>query len=41
MFLDQKSEFLKSQKNRRFPKGLVHGFCEKIECFLTGIFWAN
>ena len=28
-FLDRKKELFKSPKNRNFPKGLVHGFCEK------------
>ena len=32
--LDLKSEVLtKSKKNRSFAKGLVHGFCQKIDLF--------
>ena len=34
-FLDQKEEvFKKRQKNLNFPKGLVHGFCQKMEIFI-------
>ena len=29
-FLDRKKELLKSSKNHNFPKGLVHGFSQKI-----------
>ena len=38
--LNQKSEVLKSPKNRNFSNGIVHGFCQKIEYFFKGIFWA-
>ena len=31
--LDQKSEVSKRFKKSNFPKGLVHGFCPKIELF--------
>ena len=31
--LDQKSEVSKSSEKSSFSKGLVHGFCQKIELF--------
>ena len=34
----QKSEVLKSPKHRNFSKGLVHGFCQRIEYLIKGIF---
>ena len=37
-FLDRKRNFSKVQKNRIFPKGLVHGFCRKIELFIIFVF---
>ena len=40
-FLDLKSEVLKSGKNLNFDKLLVHGFCQKIDLFLIGFFWAK
>ena len=40
-FLDQKSEVLKSPKIGNFSKGLVPGFCQKIEYFIRGICFAN
>ena len=41
-FLDLKSEVLKnSKKNWHFAKGLVHGFCQKIDLFLICFFWAK
>ena len=40
-FLDQKSEVLKSPKIGNFSKGLVHGFCQKIEYFIRGVCFAN
>ena len=41
MNLNQQSEVLKSPKNRLFLKGLVHGFCQKFDYFITGTFWGN
>ena len=41
MNLNQQSEVLKSPKNRHFLKGLVHGFCQKIEYFIKGIYFGN
>ena len=38
---EEKSSFKKVQKNRHFPKGLVHGFWPKMAIFLMGGFWAN
>ena len=41
-FLDQKSEVLKTSGKSNFSKGLVHGFCEKIElCTMRSFFQAN
>ena len=40
-FLDQKKKVQKSPKNRIFPKGLLHGFCRKIELFIMYVFLAN
>ena len=34
----KKLKFLKEPKNGDFPKGLVHGFCRKIEISLIGVF---
>ena len=35
-FLDQKKEVLKNDKKSKFSKGvLVHGFCQKMEIFIT------
>ena len=31
----------KCTKNCYFPKGLVHGFFQKIELFIIFVFWAN
>ena len=36
--LDLKSEVLSMSKNRYFAKGLVHGFCQKIDLFLIFLF---
>ena len=36
--LDQKSEVSKKFKKSNFPKGLVHGFCPKIELFAMRFF---
>ena len=33
--------FLESEKNRNFGKGLVHGFCKKIDLFLIGFFFSK
>ena len=38
-FLDLKSEVLAMSINRYFAKGLVHGFCQKIDLFLIFLFW--
>ena len=40
-FLDLKSEVLKSQKNRHFAKGLVHGFRQKIDLFVICFFFSK
>ena len=37
-FLDVKNEVLKKSKNRHFQKGLVHGFCQKIDFFFISCF---
>ena len=37
-FLDLKNEVLKKSKNRHFEKGLVHGFCQKIDFFFISCF---
>ena len=38
----EKETFKKVQKIiRNFPKGLVHGFCRKIELSVMYVFWAN
>ena len=37
-FETKKSEVLKSLKMEIFIKGLVHGFCQKIENFVMGLF---
>ena len=37
-FLNQKNEVLKIPKYRDFLKGLVHGFCQKIDFFLKVLF---
>ena len=37
-FLDHKKNVLKTLKNRHFAKGLVHGFCVKIDLFLIRFF---
>ena len=40
-FLDQKNKVFKRAKQGDFPKGIIHGFCPKIEIFLMCIFWRN
>ena len=37
----KKIDVLKRIKNGHFLKGLVHGFCLKIEVFLIGVFHRN
>ena len=37
-FLDKKEQFQKTLKNRHFAKGLVQGFCQKIDLFLISFF---
>ena len=41
MILDKKINVLKGAKNRHFPKGIIHGFCPKIELFFICVFWCN
>ena len=42
MILDQKINVLKgAKKNRDFPKGIIHGFCPKIEFLFIWVFWYN
>ena len=38
MILDQKVNVLKGAKNRHFPKGIIHGFCPKIEFLFIWFF---
>ena len=38
-FQTRKVKFQQSQKNRHFAKGLVHGFCQKIDLFLKIFFF--
>ena len=38
MILDQKVNVLKGAKNRHFPKGIIHGFCPKIEFLFISFF---
>ena len=37
-FLDQKSEVSKTSEKSNSSKGLIHGFCQKIELFTMRIF---
>ena len=37
----KKLKFLKGPKKRHFTKGLVHGFCPKIEISRMGVFYRN
>ena len=37
-FQTTKDKFYKTLKNRHFAKGLVHGFCVKIDLFLIRLF---
>ena len=41
MLFRPKKCVLKMSKNRNFSKGLVNGYCENVEYFITGRFWAN
>ena len=41
LFRTQKKTSKNSKKNRHFPKGLVHGFCQKIDLFLICFFFAK
>ena len=41
IFRPKKLKFLKTLKMELFQRGLVHGFCQEIEYFVMGIFWAN
>ena len=41
VFGTQKWSSHKVEKNRHFAKGLVHGFCQKINLFLICFFWAK
>ena len=42
MILGEKNRSFKiGPKNRQFPKGLVHGFCPKIELSLFPVFHGN
>ena len=38
-FLDPKSEILAKSKKSTFCKGLVHGFCQKIDLFFLYVFF--
>ena len=40
-FKRKKLKFVKGPKNRHFRKGLVHGFCLKIEISLIAVFYRN
>ena len=37
----KKFKFKKGLKNGHFPRGLVHGFCPKIEISRLGVFYRN
>ena len=37
----KKLKYYKESKNGHFPKGLVHGFCPKIEFSLIAVFHRN
>ena len=38
MLFGPQKKVLKTLKNRHFAKGLVHGFCQKIDLFLIFFF---
>ena len=40
-FLEKKFEVLKRAKKWTFEKGLVHGFCPKIELSVIAVFYRN
>ena len=40
VYLDNKNKNLKSPKIRIFPKGIVHGFCQKVGNFFVFLFEA-
>ena len=40
-FLNYKNKEFNKSKNRDFFKGLVHGFGQKVENFLSTSFWQN
>ena len=40
-FNTKKLKFQKGRKNGHFLRGLVHGFCPKIELFLFSVFHRN
>ena len=40
-FLDQKKKVLKKYKKSKFSKGVIYGFCQKIDPFIVCVFWAN
>ena len=40
-FNTKKLKFQKGRKNGHFLRGLVHGFCPKIELFLICVFYRN
>ena len=40
-FLDHTAKFLKGPENGNFSKRLVHGFCQKIEYSIKGVYFAN
>ena len=39
MVFGPQKKVLKTLKNRHFAKGLVHGFCQKIDLFLITFFF--
>ena len=39
--LDKKVTFQKKSGKSKFSKGLVHGFCQKVELVTTCVCWAN
>ena len=40
-FLDHTAKFLKGPENGNFSKQLVHGFYQKIEYSIKGVYFAN
>ena len=41
MILDKKINVLKGAKKRHFPKGIIHGFCQKLELLFIWVFCYN